>query len=178
MSCSIQWFSCIIHETLDVVFVCDDGDPIPVKPQPLLVLIGVFENKLTYPLRYIEFIYMLSEFCEVLTYTFSPPILCIFLTHVLFCACLVFREIVLSYSTGHTTHWGCHSTIIVFSSFEFYVSRRHGFWEMTFSPLFCPLSGNVTLCKRGLRLVGSKPLAVTIGFPPFSYGIDFFLKSV
>lgn len=73
----------------------------------------------------------------------------------------------LSYSTGHTTHWGCHSTIIVFLSFLFYISRRHGFWELTFSSLFCPLSGNVTLCKRGLRPTGSKPLAVTIGSPPF-----------
>lgn len=47
------------------------------------------------------------------------------------------------------------------------------FFSFFFSPspaLFCPLSGNVTLCKRGLRPTGSKPLAVTKRSPPFHVG--------
>lgn len=106
-----------------------------------------------------------------LTYT------CVFsLTHVLLCACLVFRELVLSYSTGHTTHWGGHSTIIVFSSFlYFYISRRHGFWEMTFFPPPFILS-TVRKCnsmKPGLRPNGLRALAVTIGFQPFLMDLYF-----
>lgn len=107
MSCSIQWFSCIIHETLDAMFVCDGGDPITPNRSPL-VLIAVFENELTHLLtsHWVHF------HVKWILWGFFP-ILCIFLTDVLLCACLVFREIVPSYSTGYTTHWGGQSTIIL-----------------------------------------------------------------